>query len=198
MLCLLSPLPFSQIRGVSVEMAGCGLGQYKAGLTWANRISQMRTCAGTYTHAHTHTHTLICGCRLDLILLGVWPFLLLCFSHWFKLTWTFAFFPNFCSQGSILWYLLQYQFPFLGLVRILPDKQTPEGFTSLRASHRLTNGHSGDHCTTNSNGGSLLTPCNSVLNSRATRSVDTQFNFKVNLHVLYLPHRKERSIENEI
>lgn len=176
-------------------MAGCGLGQYKAGLTWANRISQMRTSAGTYTHTHTHSY----------LWLSTWSslvrsltFLLLCFSHWFKVIWTFAFFPNFCSQGSILWYLLQYQFPFSGLVRILPDKQTPEGFTSLRPSHRLTNGHSGDHCTTNSNGGSLLTPCHSVLNSRATRSVDSQFNFKVNLHVLYLPHRKERSIENEI
>lgn len=110
-----------------------------------------------------------------------------------------SFLTSVHSVLFILLFLLQCQLPFLGLVRILPDKQTAEAFTSsLRPSHRLTNGHSGDHGATNSNGGSFLTPCNSALNTHAARSVDSQFNLKADLHVLCLPHRKEKSRESEI
>ncbi|KAM9353307.1 pleckstrin homology-like domain family B member 2 [Symphorus nematophorus] len=57
-----------------------------------------------------------------------------------------------------------------GLVRTLPDSQTPEAFTSPLPSHRLSNGHSssgGGHRPGTSNGGGLLTPCNSTTSSRA-------------------------------
>ncbi|TWW80127.1 Pleckstrin -like proteiny-like domain family B member 3 [Takifugu flavidus] len=54
-----------------------------------------------------------------------------------------------------------------GLVRILPDKQTQEAFTSPRPSHRLTNGHRGDHGAPISNGSSSFTSCNSASSSRA-------------------------------
>lgn len=74
----------------------------------------------------------------------------------------------------ILLCLLQCQCPFLGLVRILPDKQMPEAFTSPRLSHRLTNGHRGDHRASISNGCSSLTSCNSASSSRAPRSVNSQ------------------------
>lgn len=74
----------------------------------------------------------------------------------------------------ILLCLLQCQYPFLGLVRILPDKQTPEAFTSPRISHRLTNGHRGDHGAPISNGSSSFTSCNSASSSRAPRSVNSQ------------------------
>ncbi|KAM3615149.1 uncharacterized protein V6R79_024112 [Siganus canaliculatus] len=53
-----------------------------------------------------------------------------------------------------------------GLVRTLPDNQTPEAFTSPPLSHRLSNGHSSVHRSVSSNGG-LLTPCNSATSSRA-------------------------------
>ncbi|XP_071326048.1 pleckstrin homology-like domain family B member 3 isoform X2 [Trachinotus anak] len=54
-----------------------------------------------------------------------------------------------------------------GLVRALPDSQTPEAFTSPLPSHRLSNGHSVGHRPGTSNGGGLLTPCNSATSSRA-------------------------------
>ncbi|XP_054477735.1 pleckstrin homology-like domain family B member 3 isoform X2 [Anoplopoma fimbria] len=54
-----------------------------------------------------------------------------------------------------------------GLVRTLPDSQTPEAFTSPPPSHRLSNGHSSSHRHGNSNGGGFLTPCNSTTSSRA-------------------------------
>ncbi|XP_016527828.1 pleckstrin homology-like domain family B member 3 isoform X1 [Poecilia formosa] len=50
-----------------------------------------------------------------------------------------------------------------GLVRTPPDSQTTEAFTSPITSHRLSNGHRPG----SSNGGGLLTPCNSEANSRA-------------------------------
>ncbi|XP_031169818.1 pleckstrin homology-like domain family B member 3 isoform X1 [Sander lucioperca] len=49
------------------------------------------------------------------------------------------------------------------LVRTLPDSQSPEAFTSPLPSHRLSNGHRNG----TSNGGGLLTPCNSATSSRA-------------------------------
>ncbi|XP_026172659.1 pleckstrin homology-like domain family B member 3 isoform X4 [Mastacembelus armatus] len=58
-----------------------------------------------------------------------------------------------------------------GLVRMLPDSQTPEGFTSPVPSHRLSNGHNNGHSNGHrpgtSNGSALLTPCNSATSSRA-------------------------------
>ncbi|XP_028281922.1 pleckstrin homology-like domain family B member 3 isoform X2 [Parambassis ranga] len=54
-----------------------------------------------------------------------------------------------------------------GLVRTLPDCQTPEAFTSPPPSHRLSNGHSSGHRLGTSNGGGLHTPCNSATSSRA-------------------------------
>ncbi|XP_037642106.1 pleckstrin homology-like domain family B member 3 [Sebastes umbrosus] len=54
-----------------------------------------------------------------------------------------------------------------GLVRMLPDSQTPEAFTSPLSSHRLSNGHSGGHRHGTNNGGGFLTPCNSATSSRA-------------------------------
>ncbi|GLD46300.1 pleckstrin homology-like domain family B member 3, partial [Lates japonicus] len=53
-----------------------------------------------------------------------------------------------------------------GLVRTLPDSQTPEAFTSPLLSHRLSNGHSSGPRPGTSNGGGLLTPCNSATSSR--------------------------------
>ncbi|XP_068616495.1 pleckstrin homology-like domain family B member 3 [Brachionichthys hirsutus] len=53
-----------------------------------------------------------------------------------------------------------------GLVRMLPDSQTPEAFAAHLPSHRLSNGHSGVHRPGSSSGG-LLTPCNSTTSSRA-------------------------------
>ncbi|XP_038163081.1 pleckstrin homology-like domain family B member 3 [Cyprinodon tularosa] len=50
-----------------------------------------------------------------------------------------------------------------GLVRTLPDSQSTEAYTSPIISHRLSNGHR----PASSNGGGLLTPCNSEANSRA-------------------------------
>lgn len=74
----------------------------------------------------------------------------------------------------ILLCLLQCQCPFLGLVRILPDKQMPEAFTSPHPSHRLTNGHRGDYGAPISNGSSSFTSCNSASSSHAPRSVNSQ------------------------
>ncbi|XP_053182669.1 pleckstrin homology-like domain family B member 3 isoform X2 [Scomber japonicus] len=54
-----------------------------------------------------------------------------------------------------------------GLVRTVPDSQTPEAFTSPLPSHRLSNGHSSRHRPGTSNSGGLLTPCNSATSSRA-------------------------------
>lgn len=58
-----------------------------------------------------------------------------------------------------------------GFVRMLPDGQVPEGFTSPLTSHRLSNGHSNGHSSAHrpgtSNGAGLLTPCNSATSSRA-------------------------------
>ncbi|XP_059195975.1 pleckstrin homology-like domain family B member 3 isoform X2 [Centropristis striata] len=56
-----------------------------------------------------------------------------------------------------------------GLVRMLPDSQSPEAFTSPLVSHRLSNGHSIGHRpgTSNGGGGGFLTPCNSTTSSRA-------------------------------
>ncbi|XP_030015181.1 pleckstrin homology-like domain family B member 3 isoform X2 [Sphaeramia orbicularis] len=54
-----------------------------------------------------------------------------------------------------------------GLVRTVPDNQTPEVFISPLPSHRLSNGHSSAHRPGTSNGGGLLTPCNSTNSSRA-------------------------------
>ncbi|XP_067367681.1 pleckstrin homology-like domain family B member 3 isoform X1 [Channa argus] len=54
-----------------------------------------------------------------------------------------------------------------GLVRTLPDSQTPEAFPSPLPSHRLSNGHGVGHRPGISNGGELLTPCNSTTSSRA-------------------------------
>ncbi|XP_069559852.1 pleckstrin homology-like domain family B member 3 isoform X1 [Brachyistius frenatus] len=50
-----------------------------------------------------------------------------------------------------------------GLVRTLPDSQTPEAFTSPLSPQRLRNGHRPG----TSNGGGLLTPCSSTTSSRA-------------------------------
>ncbi|KAM9309807.1 uncharacterized protein phldb3 isoform 2-T2 [Pholidichthys leucotaenia] len=55
-----------------------------------------------------------------------------------------------------------------GLVRMLPGCQSPEAFTSPVPSHRLGNGHANGHRPGISNGGLLLTPCNSTTSSRAT------------------------------
>ncbi|XP_034554188.1 pleckstrin homology-like domain family B member 3 [Notolabrus celidotus] len=52
-----------------------------------------------------------------------------------------------------------------GLVRRLPD--SPEAFTPHHPSHRLSNGHSSVHRPGTSNGGGLITPCNSTTSSRA-------------------------------
>ncbi|XP_036931683.1 pleckstrin homology-like domain family B member 3 isoform X1 [Acanthopagrus latus] len=54
-----------------------------------------------------------------------------------------------------------------GLVRTLPDSQSPGAFTSPLPSHRLSNGHSSGHRPGTSNGSGLLTPCNSTTSSRA-------------------------------
>ncbi|KAM9852720.1 uncharacterized protein phldb3 isoform 2-T2 [Aulostomus maculatus] len=54
-----------------------------------------------------------------------------------------------------------------GLVRMAPDIQTLEAFTSPLPSHRLSNGHSSGHRPGISNGGGLVTPCNSATSSRA-------------------------------
>ncbi|XP_030248824.1 pleckstrin homology-like domain family B member 3 isoform X3 [Sparus aurata] len=54
-----------------------------------------------------------------------------------------------------------------GLLRTLPDSQSPGAFTSPLPSHRLSNGHSSGHRPGTSNGGGLLTPCNSTTSSRA-------------------------------
>nr|XP_019949053.1 PREDICTED: pleckstrin homology-like domain family B member 3 isoform X2 [Paralichthys olivaceus] len=51
-----------------------------------------------------------------------------------------------------------------GLLRTLPDTQSPEALTSPLSPHRLSNGHSRPGT---SNGGTLLTPCNSTASSRA-------------------------------
>uniref|UniRef100_A0A3P9BJ44 PH domain-containing protein n=1 Tax=Maylandia zebra TaxID=106582 RepID=A0A3P9BJ44_9CICH len=57
------------------------------------------------------------------------------------------------------------------LVRMHPDSQAPEAFTSPVLSHRLSNGHSSGHGNGDrpgaSNGGGVLTPCNSTTSSRA-------------------------------
>ncbi|KAL3980363.1 lysophospholipase III [Sarotherodon galilaeus] len=69
------------------------------------------------------------------------------------------------------------------LVRMHPDSQTPEAFTSPVLSHRLSNGHGSGHGSGHgnghgsghgnghrpgtSNGGGVLTPCNSTTSSRA-------------------------------
>lgn len=61
------------------------------------------------------------------------------------------------------------------LVRMHPDSQAPEAFTSPVLSHRLSNGHSSGHGNGHgngprpgaSNGGGVLTPCNSTTSSRA-------------------------------
>ncbi|KAM4567475.1 pleckstrin homology-like domain family B member 2 isoform 1-T1 [Fundulus diaphanus] len=50
-----------------------------------------------------------------------------------------------------------------GLVRTLPNNQTTEAYASPISSHRLSNGHRNG----SSNGGTLLTPCNSEASSRA-------------------------------
>nr|XP_020508218.1 pleckstrin homology-like domain family B member 3 isoform X3 [Labrus bergylta] len=52
-----------------------------------------------------------------------------------------------------------------GLVRTLPD--SPEAFKSPHPSHRLSNGHSSVYRPGTSNGGGLITPCNSTTSSRA-------------------------------
>ncbi|XP_041649915.1 pleckstrin homology-like domain family B member 3 [Cheilinus undulatus] len=52
-----------------------------------------------------------------------------------------------------------------GLVRTLPDN--PEAFTSPLPSLRLSNGHSSMHRPPTTNGGGLVTPCNSTTSSRA-------------------------------
>ncbi|XP_041843392.1 pleckstrin homology-like domain family B member 3 isoform X2 [Melanotaenia boesemani] len=54
-----------------------------------------------------------------------------------------------------------------GLVRMLPDSQTTEAYPSPVTSHRLSNGHADGHRSGTSNGGGLLTPCNSATSSRA-------------------------------
>ncbi|KAM4579759.1 uncharacterized protein phldb3 isoform 2-T3 [Odontesthes bonariensis] len=54
-----------------------------------------------------------------------------------------------------------------GLVRMLPDSQTTEAYTSPVTSHRLSNGHIDRHRPGSSNGGRILTPCNSATSSRA-------------------------------
>ncbi|XP_039974745.1 pleckstrin homology-like domain family B member 3 [Xiphias gladius] len=53
------------------------------------------------------------------------------------------------------------------LVRMLPDSQAPEAFTSPLPSHRLSNGHGGGHRPGTSNGGGHLSPCDSATSSRA-------------------------------
>ncbi|KAM7421344.1 hypothetical protein PAMA_015477 [Pampus argenteus] len=50
-----------------------------------------------------------------------------------------------------------------GLVRTVPDNQSPEAFTSPLVSHRLSNGHKPG----TGNSGGLLTPCSSATSSRA-------------------------------
>ncbi|KAM9722892.1 uncharacterized protein phldb3 isoform 2-T2 [Menidia menidia] len=52
-----------------------------------------------------------------------------------------------------------------GLVRMLPDSQAAEAYTSPITSHRFSNGHGDVHRPGTSNG--ILTPCNSVTSSRA-------------------------------
>ncbi|XP_072249896.1 uncharacterized protein phldb3 isoform X3 [Leuresthes tenuis] len=54
-----------------------------------------------------------------------------------------------------------------GLVRMLPDSQTTEAYTSPVNSHRLSNGHIDRQRPGTSNGGGILTPCNSATSSRA-------------------------------
>ncbi|XP_061573315.1 pleckstrin homology-like domain family B member 3 isoform X2 [Cololabis saira] len=54
-----------------------------------------------------------------------------------------------------------------GLVRMLPDTQSTEAYTSPLAQHRLSNGHTNGHKPATSNGGGLFTPCNSTTSSRA-------------------------------
>ncbi|KAM6910764.1 uncharacterized protein phldb3 isoform 2-T2 [Xenentodon cancila] len=54
-----------------------------------------------------------------------------------------------------------------GLVRMLPDTQSTEAYVSPLPQHRLSNGHSNGHKPGASNGGGLLTPCNSATSSRA-------------------------------
>lgn len=160
-------------------MAGCGSGRFKAGLTWTDWISQ--TCTTAHMQTHTDTHTFICE-WLGSHVFSCWqfaPFYFCTFQIELKLSWdSHSFLTSVHTVMFILLFLWQYQFPFLGLVRILPDKQTPEAFTSPPPSHRLTNGHNGDHCPNTSNSDSFLTPCHSVLNSRAARSVNSQFNWK--------------------
>ncbi|KAM7383085.1 hypothetical protein PAMP_002767 [Pampus punctatissimus] len=57
-----------------------------------------------------------------------------------------------------------------GLVRTVPDNQSPEAFTSPLVSNRLSNGHSSGHKPGSSNSGGLLTPCSSATSSRAASS----------------------------
>lgn len=94
-----------------------------------------------------------------------------------------------CSHVSF------YFLPLSVLVRMHPDSQAPEAFTSPVLSHRLSNGHSSGHGNGDrpgaSNGGGVLTPCNSTTSSRAARSVSSLFkkqmgffNAFFNVHVL--------------
>ncbi|XP_037836343.1 pleckstrin homology-like domain family B member 3 isoform X2 [Kryptolebias marmoratus] len=54
-----------------------------------------------------------------------------------------------------------------GLVRSLPDSQSPDVYASPISSHRLSNGHSNGLRPGSTNGGALLSPCNSTTSSRA-------------------------------
>lgn len=72
-----------------------------------------------------------------------------------------------CADSCMLFScVFLYLLLFSVLVRTLPDSQSPEAFTSPLPSHRLSNGHRNG----TSNGGGLLTPCNSATSSRAARS----------------------------
>lgn len=95
---LLSSLPSSQIRGVSVGLAACGFWRYKAGPTWTDWISQTRT----------YTHIFVCVCPPSDVL-SCWEvvsFLLLYFSGWCTIILGSALFPHSCSHSSVYFIML--------------------------------------------------------------------------------------------
>ena len=120
-----------------------------------------------HTHTHTHTHTvtkdpssLIMPCLVVCHTLFLWALTdILGFNVISHLD------SNVCSH----WRHSPSPTSLTGLVRTIPDRQTPEAFTPPPPSHRLSNGHSSEHRPASSNGGGFLTPCDSATNSRAAR-----------------------------
>lgn len=86
--CLLSSLPSSQIRGVSVGLAASGLWRYNAEPTWTDRISQTRR----------YTHTFMCGCLPSNVL----P----CWEFGNTIILGSALFPHFCRHFSVYFIML--------------------------------------------------------------------------------------------